>query len=137
MRVKPLFLEAILIWLCSGAAQGQWIPPNPVSKFQKEPDGLLFTMQTGTLELQVCTADEDDNNTYDYEKGAYSTVALHWNNSARMLSIGERKGSFPGMLAKCKFRVVIVGDGHGAGIDLTSEPDQSLEYEGKALTVRQ
>jgi len=25
----------------------QWIPANPVTAFEKQPDGVLFTMQTG------------------------------------------------------------------------------------------
>src|ERR1700761_7261928 len=33
----------------------QWIPANPVTAFEKQPDGVLFTMQTGALKVQVCT----------------------------------------------------------------------------------
>ena len=28
---------------------------NPVTNVQQQPDGVLFTMQTGMLKLQVCT----------------------------------------------------------------------------------
>src|SRR6185437_5124836 len=41
--------------LCASAASSQWIPANPVTKVEKQPDGLLFTMQTGKLKLQICT----------------------------------------------------------------------------------
>jgi len=33
----------------------QWAPRNPVTAFHQQPDGVLFTMKTGTLKLQVCT----------------------------------------------------------------------------------
>ena len=36
-------------------AIAQWISPNPVSKFEKQADGVLFRMQTGVLKLEFCT----------------------------------------------------------------------------------
>jgi alpha-D-xyloside xylohydrolase len=78
---------------------------------------------------------EDDNNTYDYEKGAYSVIPVQWRDADGKLTIGDRSGEFPGMLAKRKFRVVFVGDGHGSSIDPTSAPDAMVEYDGKAVSV--
>ena len=40
---------------------------------------------------------EDENDTYNYEKGAYATTPLHWNDASHTLTIGDRKGEFPGM----------------------------------------
>jgi alpha-D-xyloside xylohydrolase len=36
-------------------AHAQWAPRNPVSTFQQQPDGVLFTMKTGTLKVQICS----------------------------------------------------------------------------------
>ncbi len=80
---------------------------------------------------------EDENDNYNYEKGAYATIPLHWDNAAHTLTIGDRKGQFPGMLSSRTFRVVFVGDGHGTGIDPTAEPDQTVQYNGAAVTVTQ
>jgi alpha-D-xyloside xylohydrolase len=44
-------------------------------------------------------------------------------------------GTFPGMLEHRTFRVVIVREGHGTGIASTSEPDATVEYDGKAASV--
>src|SRR5581483_11009230 len=44
-----------LLPLCAVPAAAQWIPDNPVQSVAKQPDGVLFTMHTGTLKLQVCT----------------------------------------------------------------------------------
>ena len=51
---------------------------------------------------------EDENDNYNYEKGVYSTIAFHWNDAKRRLTIDARKGSFPGMLKERSFSVVIV-----------------------------
>jgi alpha-D-xyloside xylohydrolase len=37
------------------AAYAQWTPMNPVTAVQQQTDGVLFTMGTGTLKLQVCS----------------------------------------------------------------------------------
>jgi len=51
---------SLLAWLavclfCTTIAQAQWTAMNPVKKFQQEPDGVVFTMGTGTLKVQVCS----------------------------------------------------------------------------------
>jgi alpha-D-xyloside xylohydrolase len=77
---------------------------------------------------------EDENDNYDYEKGAFATIPLHWNDAAHTLTIGDRKGQFPGMLASRSFQVVFVGDGHGTGID-PSRPDKVVQYDGKSVSI--
>ncbi|MBZ5545627.1 MAG: DUF5110 domain-containing protein [Acidobacteriia bacterium] len=78
---------------------------------------------------------EDENDTYDYEKGAYATIAFQWDDAKRTLTISDRKGSFPGMLENRTFRIVFVGEGHGAGIAPTGQPDKIVKYSGKQVTV--
>ena len=59
---------------------------------------------------------EDENDNYNYEKGAYATIPIQWDDAKHTLTIGERQGHFPGMLEHRKFHVVFVGENHGAGI---------------------
>ena len=57
-RPQPLYLSLIVFsffLLTSAALQAQWAPLNPVRKVQKELDGVVFSMGTGTLKLQVCS----------------------------------------------------------------------------------
>jgi alpha-D-xyloside xylohydrolase len=51
----PLVLLPILALLFVATAHAQWAPMNPVTAAQPQPDGVRFTMKTGTLKLQVCT----------------------------------------------------------------------------------
>lgn len=78
---------------------------------------------------------EDENDTYNYEKGAYATIPLHWDDASHTLTIGDRKGQFPGMLENRTFRIVMVGENHGIGINPADEPDKVVQYSGKQLAV--
>jgi alpha-D-xyloside xylohydrolase len=79
---------------------------------------------------------EDENDTYHYEKGVYATIPLHWDNGSRTLTIGDRKGEFPGMLQSRSFHVIFVRKGRGTGVELSGKADRVVEYSGKALQVR-
>ena len=96
----------------------------------------------GPVELRVYrgadgsfTLYEDENDTYNYEKGAYATIPIQWDEAGQTLTIGERKGAFPGMLANRTFRVVFVGESHGAGIGATPQPDRVVQYSGKPVKI--
>ena len=78
---------------------------------------------------------EDENDNYNYEHGVYATIPLHWNDASKTLTIGARKGSFPGMLQSRTFRVVIVGAGHGIGGELTDRADKTVSYSGAEVAV--
>jgi len=78
---------------------------------------------------------EDENDNYDYEKGVYATIPLHWDDAARTLTIGDRKGQFPGMLESRTFRVVFVSETHGVGVSPADEADKVVPYSGKQITV--
>jgi alpha-D-xyloside xylohydrolase len=78
---------------------------------------------------------EDENDGYNYEKGAYSTIQLHWDDNAHTLTIGARKGQFPGMLERRNFRVVFVCENHGIGESPSDQADKVVEYSGQPVTV--
>jgi alpha-D-xyloside xylohydrolase len=78
---------------------------------------------------------EDENDGYNYEKGAYLTIPLHWDDAKQVLTIGDRKGQFPGMLESRTFHVVFVTTRHGVGIDREDRPDRTVQYFGKEATA--
>ena len=78
---------------------------------------------------------EDENDGYNYEKGVYATIPLHWDDAKQTLTIGERKGTFPGMLMERRFQLVFVRENHGAGITAESKPDQVVTYSGRQTSV--
>jgi alpha-D-xyloside xylohydrolase len=79
---------------------------------------------------------EDENDNYNYEKGKYATIPMHWDSEKSTLTIGDRKGDFPGMLKQRTFRVVFVQKDHGVGVSPSDEPDKVVTYAGTKLEVR-
>ncbi|HWZ84395.1 MAG TPA: glycoside hydrolase family 31 protein [Terriglobales bacterium] len=114
---------------------GSIVPMGPDLEWstQKPADPIELRVYRGAD--ASFTLYEDENDTYNYEKGAYATIALHWDDAGQTLAIENRHGSFPGMLASRTFNVVFVGDNHGVGIGAVESPDKVVSYSGKAVTV--
>ena len=79
---------------------------------------------------------EDEGDSYRYERGAHSTIPIHWNDATRTLTIGARQGSYPGMAAGHTFNVVMVSAGHGVGGDATAAPDKTIQYTGASVEAQ-
>ena len=79
---------------------------------------------------------EDDGTTYDYEKGAFATTALHWNDASRTLTIAARSGSFPSMPRSLTFHIVLVAKNHGAGPDASVALDKTVAFAGQAVSLK-
>ena len=79
---------------------------------------------------------EDEGDSYNYEHGAFSLIPIHWDNESETITVGDRKGSFPGMLDHRTFRIVIVREGNGIGIGSTPLPDASIDYDGTAASIQ-
>jgi alpha-D-xyloside xylohydrolase len=79
---------------------------------------------------------EDENDNYNYEKGVHATISFRWDQAQQVLTMGERQGQFPGMLASRTFRVVFVGEHHGAGNEPADSVDRVVKYDGKEVRVR-
>ena len=78
---------------------------------------------------------EDENVNYNYEKGFYANIPITWHDAARTLAIGERKGSFEGMLGSRKFRVVVVDPEHPWAYD-PDAPGVAVSYDGRPIGVK-
>ncbi len=79
---------------------------------------------------------EDENDTYNYEKGQFATIDFQWNDKTKTLTVGDRKGTFKGMLNERKFNVVLVKSGVGTGVEISTKFDKSVTYSGKKILVK-
>jgi alpha-D-xyloside xylohydrolase len=71
---------------------------------------------------------EDEGTNYNYEKGEFSNIRFSWDDKKGKLTIGEREGTFPGMIKKRHVRLLKISKD---GIE-----EQSLYYEGKPVVVK-
>jgi len=115
---------------------GSIVPMGPFLQYsdEKKPDPIELRVYPGAN--GSFTLYEDENDSYRYEKGAYATIPLAWDDAAKTLTIGTRKGDFPGMLRDRTFSVVLVKEGHGEGIAVVEKPEQVVKYSGAELKVK-
>ena len=76
----------------------------------------------------------DEGDGYGYEKGLFSKIGLKWDDASRTLTIGKREGTYPGMSGEIDFKVVIVREGAGTGLDRET-CDKAVHYDGKEIKV--
>ena len=110
----PMFVKA-----------GSILPLGPEMQYvgEKAWDNLELRLYPGADGAFTLYEDEGDN--YNYEKGIYSTINFNWNDKARTLTIGTRKGDYPGMLKNRQFTIVLP-DGKTKAID----------YDGTKSTIK-
>lgn len=77
---------------------------------------------------------EDEGTNYDYEQGLFTTIPITWDDAARELTIGDRKGSFDEMLESRTFRVIVVDNGNPGTIDNLSSYEE-VKYSGSSQTL--
>ena len=114
---------------------GSIIPFGPAMQWsdEKPADDILLVVYAGadaSFNLY-----EDENVNYNYEKGFYANIPITWYDAARTLAIGERKGSFEGMLGSRKFRVVVVDPEHPWAYD-PDAPGVAVSYDGRPIGVK-
>jgi len=118
LDVLPLFVRA-----------GSIIPVGPEVQYSNEKnwDNLQLRIYPGADAEFVLYEDEGDN--FNYLKGQCSTIKMNWINAENKLVISARKGSFPGMLKKRTFNVVVVREDVANGLD-NAAVDIQVEYDG-------
>ena len=115
---------------------GSIIPMGPVMEYatEKPADSIelrIYQGADGSFNYY-----EDANDTYNYEKGEYATFTFSWTDKRKELSISARMGTFPGMLKKRTFIIVLVKENKGSGVEETVKFDRVIQYDGKAVTVK-
>ena len=114
LQEVPMFVRA-----------GSIVPLGPVMQYvgEKTWDDLEIRVYPGADGQFMLYEDEGDS--YNYEKGVYSTITFQWNDRTRTLTIGARQGSYPGMLQKRQFTLVL--------------PDgtiKTISYDGTEVVVK-
>lgn len=132
---KEIDAEAPLDRMPLYVRAGSILPMGPEIEYATQNPGgaielRIYRGANGTFNLY-----EDEGDSYNYEKGQHSIIPIRWDEASGTLTIGAREGSFPGMIAKRAFRIVVVGSGHGIGGEVTSAADKEITYDGSVTSV--
>lgn len=125
---KPCPINIIPVYVKAGTI----LPVGPDVQYSSEKkwdnlDILVYPGADGTFTLY-----EDEGDNYNYEKGKFSTIKFTWNEASHKLTIGERKGSFKGMLTNRTFNIILVqADKKNEQTNST----QIIHYDGKEKTL--
>ena len=132
MVTKEVPIDIIPLYVRAGSI----VPFGPKVQYstEKKWNNLEIRIYPGADGEFVLYEDENDN--YNYEKGAYSTIKFTWDDANRTLNIADREGSFPGMLKSRKFNIVVVDKENGTGSVQSTKFTKSVSYGGKKKSVK-
>jgi len=121
----PIFVKA-----------GSILPMGPMVQYANEKNDApvelrIYQGANGTFELY-----EDENDNYNYEKGLFATIKLSWDDAQKQLTIGKREGTYPGMVEKRTFHLILVSNTKGIDIPLAQQPDKTVEYDGNEQIIK-
>ena len=109
----PLFVKA-----------GSIIPTTEVAEYTAAQLGKPVTINIYPGNDCDFTIYEDEGDNYNFEKGAFSTIPMTWNDKKKTLTIGQRQGSFDGMLNTRTFIVK------------TPKGEKTITYKGQKTTIK-
>lgn len=118
--MEPAPYERIPLYAKAGAI----VPEGPDIQRSSGAGDLLvrvFRGADGEFELY-----EDGGEDTAYARGRYSLIRFHLDDTAGIFEIGDRAGSFEGMLSARKIKIVTVPSGNSYSVD----------YNGKCLKIK-
>lgn len=115
--------------------EGSIIPFGPAMQWSDEKPADTITLYVYAGRDAQFTLYEDEGTNYNYEKGKYSTIAISYDDAARTLTIGQRSGSFNGMLKQRHFKIVYITKDSARPLNLDTTDGQLIEYNGRTQTI--
>ena len=124
-------IETIPLYVRAGSI----IPMGPYLQYatEKGADPIEIRVYTGANADFVLY--EDENDTYNYESGKYSTITMNWNEAEKTFTIKDRNGKFPGMLENRTFKIVWVNSNNGTGVE-PAKKAEIIQYTGKEIKIK-
>jgi alpha-D-xyloside xylohydrolase len=115
--------------------EGSIIPFGPAIQYTGERAADTLTLYVYTGKDASFTLYEDEGLNYNYEKGAYSNITFNYSEENKVLTVGERMGSFEGMLNSRIINIIWVTKNEKIGFDKDKKPNVTAKYLGKKLLL--
>ena len=118
--------------------EGAIIPFGPDMEWSNEKPAELINLYVYQGHDGEFTLYEDEGTNYNYEKGKYATIKFAYNDKANTLVIGDRKGSYDGMLKSRRFNIIYHRKGQivANAIDFDNISGTIVKYTGKCMSIR-
>jgi alpha-D-xyloside xylohydrolase len=116
--------------------EGSIIPTGPALQYTAEKPADVITLFVYAGKDALFNLYEDEDLNYNYEKGAFAEIAFTWIEAKKALTIGNRTGSFAGMMDKRTFNIVLISKDKPAGMDFNARPAKTVKYSGKQTVVK-
>ncbi len=123
--------ERMPLYVRSGAI----VPTTAVMQYTDERPTDEITLYVYAGNDARLTLYEDEGTNYNYEKGQYTTIELQWDDTQRTLTIGQRHGSYNGMVQQRRWHIVVMSATNSGGMD-NATPQKSVLYDGAEMQVR-
>jgi len=104
---------------------GSILPFGPALQYTMEKKADTITLYVYAGKDAEFTLYEDEGVNYNYEKGMYSNIFMHYSEAGKKLTIEKREGQFPGMLQKRYFRIKYI----------TREKSAPLSFDNKGTLI--
>ena len=115
--ILPLYVKA-----------GSIVPVGPKVDYAEEKDWSNLKINIYPGADAEFTLYEDENDNYNYEKGAYSEIKFVWDNNKQQLTIEKRQGKFEGMLKDRSFQLHIE-------TAQTTKTTKEITYNGDKMVI--
>ncbi len=116
--------------------EGSIIPFGPTMEWsdEKKPELInLYVYEGGDADFMLY---EDEGTNYNYEKGKFATINIKYNENAKTLTLGQRNGSFDGMLRNRRFNIVVVSKSSPQPLNVENPQGKLVKYTGKSITIK-
>lgn len=123
--------EQIPVFVRAGAI----IPFGPKMQWSDEKTADLINLYVYAGQDGVFQLYEDEGTNYNYEKGLFSTIDIRYDDDTRTVTIGARKGKFPGMLKMRRFNIVLITPDTHQPLTLDNPQGRLVEYKGKEVRL--
>jgi alpha-D-xyloside xylohydrolase len=116
--------------------EGSILPLGPDLQYTDQRPADTITLYVYTGRDADFTLYEDEGVNYNYEKGEFTDIPIHYEASTRTLKIGRREGAFPGMLKERTFRIISISKNKPAALRFDGMKGTAVHYKGEEITVR-
>jgi alpha-D-xyloside xylohydrolase len=116
--------------------EGAIIPIGPALQYTSEKTADPITLYVYGGKDADFKLYEDDGLSYDYEKGAFSTIDISYNQAKKILTIGNRNGQYKNMPTNRVFKIVFIDTTHKVALVFDQNAKKEIKYTGKQVSVQ-